>query len=79
MGMETEVTTERQASCLTRRETEVLLWVSRGKSNKETASILGISMRTVEAHRSNLSRKLGVYGVARLPRFVVLNQLDPLE
>ena len=45
---------------VTDREREVLLLVAHGRSNKEAARELGISVRTVEAHRLSLRRKLGV-------------------
>jgi len=45
---------------LTRREAEVLLWVSYGKSNRTISEILGISPRTVNKHLEQVFRKLGV-------------------
>ncbi len=45
---------------LTEREAEVLHWVVEGKSNSETASILNISVRTVDKHLQNVFHKLGV-------------------
>jgi DNA-binding NarL/FixJ family response regulator len=45
---------------LTRREAEVLLWVSRGKANREMGQILGISPRTVNKHLEQIFVKLGV-------------------
>ena len=45
---------------LTRRESEVLSWVVEGKTNRETAIILGLSARTVQIHLKNVYRKLGV-------------------
>lgn len=45
---------------LTRREAEVAIWISRGKTNAEVASILGIEMRTVEKHLENIFNKLEV-------------------
>jgi DNA-binding NarL/FixJ family response regulator len=56
---------------LTPREREVLIRVARGLTNKETAAELGISSRTVEAHRDNLMRKLGIRSVAGLTRYVM--------
>lgn len=56
---------------LTPREREVLVRVARGLTNKETAAELGISTRTVEAHRDSLSRKLGIKTVAGLTRYVM--------
>lgn len=53
---------------LTRREQEVLYWVSEGKSNAEVAGVLGIAAGTVKRHLENLYAKLGVenrHGAAR--------------
>lgn len=49
-----------QALGLTIRETEVLLWVSRGKSNRDIATILGLSPRTVNKHLEQIFGKLKV-------------------
>lgn len=45
---------------LTSREAEVLLWLSRGKSNRDIAAILGLSPRTVNKHLEQMFEKLGV-------------------
>jgi DNA-binding CsgD family transcriptional regulator len=45
---------------LTRREGEVLAWLTQGKSNPEIATILGTSPRTVEKHLERIYEKLGV-------------------
>lgn len=50
----------RKHGALTRREAEVLLWVSYGKTNKTISEILGISPRTVNKHLEQVFRKLGV-------------------
>lgn len=50
----------RQALPLTQREAEVLLWISRGKSNRDISEILGISPRTVNKHLEQVFEKLGV-------------------
>ena len=44
----------------TRREADVLLWITRGKSNLEIGAILDISPRTVKKHLEHIYRKLGV-------------------
>lgn len=49
-----------QTLALTAREAEVLLWVSRGKSNRDMSEILGISHRTVNKHLEQVFEKLGV-------------------
>lgn len=61
---------ERVAS-LTPRELDVLRHVVAGRTNKETASALGISHRTVETHRENILKKLGVRSVAELTRLAL--------
>jgi len=48
------------AARLTSRETEVLLWVARGKTNRDIAEILGMSPRTVNKHLEHVFEKLGV-------------------
>ncbi len=49
-----------QALSLTAREAEVLLWLSRGKANRDISEILGISPRTVNKHLEQVFEKLGV-------------------
>jgi DNA-binding NarL/FixJ family response regulator len=61
---------ERVAS-LTPRELDVLRHVVAGRTNRETAAALGISHRTVETHRENILKKLGVRSVAELTRFAL--------
>jgi len=56
---------------LTAREREVLALVASGDTSKEIAEKLGISPRTVESHRENVSRKLRIRSVAQLTRFAV--------
>ncbi|HTY05650.1 MAG TPA: response regulator transcription factor [Gemmatimonadales bacterium] len=56
---------------LTARERDVLLRVARGRTNREMAAELGISVRTVEAHRDSLMRKLRIHTVAGLTRFAM--------
>ncbi len=56
---------------LTPRERDVLRGVSRGLTNKAIAGELGISRRTVEAHRESLMRKLAIHNVAGLTRFAL--------
>jgi DNA-binding NarL/FixJ family response regulator len=67
---------ERIAS-LTARELDVLRHVVAGRTNKETAAALGISHRTVETHRENILKKLGVRSVAELTRLAIeMKMLD---
>ncbi|RYG57742.1 MAG: LuxR family transcriptional regulator, partial [Alphaproteobacteria bacterium] len=50
----------RQHFGLTQRESEVLLWIARGKSNRDIGEILGLSPRTVNKHLEQVYSKLGV-------------------
>ena len=60
---------------LTPREREVLVRVAQGLANKEIAAQLGISTRTVEAHRDSLGKKLGIRTTAGLTRFCLENDV----
>jgi two-component system response regulator NreC len=56
---------------ITSREREVLQLVAEGKSTKDIASLLGISVKTADSHRSRLMRKLDIHEVASLVRYAV--------
>ncbi len=56
---------------LTGREQTILLQLAQGQSNKEVAQILDISVRTVETHRKNIKRKLGISSTAGLTRYAM--------
>ena len=56
---------------LTNREQTILLELAQGKTNKEVAAALGISVRTVETHRNNIKRKLGISSTAGLTRYAM--------
>jgi DNA-binding NarL/FixJ family response regulator len=60
---------------LTSREREIVQLLSEGKSSKETAAVLGISIKTAETHRANIMRKLGIHSVSELVRYAVRNQI----
>jgi DNA-binding NarL/FixJ family response regulator len=60
---------------LTPREREVLQSLAEGKSNKEVASLLRISVTTVETHRAHIMRKLGVHSVAELVHYAVRHRI----
>lgn len=64
---------------LTTREQAVLLLLARGKSNKDVAADLDISVRTVETHRKNIKKKLGIATTAGLTRYVIDNGLIGTE
>ncbi len=56
---------------LTDREQTILLQLALGKSNKDVARTLDISVRTVETHRKNIKRKLGISSTAGLTRYAL--------
>jgi DNA-binding NarL/FixJ family response regulator len=60
----------RRAS-LTSREMEVLQLIAEGKPNKETATELGIRVKTVEKHREHLMVKLDIHDIAGLTRYAI--------
>jgi DNA-binding NarL/FixJ family response regulator len=68
-----------QDNQLTVREQEVLRHIAAGQSNKQIARDLALSVRTVETHRLNIKRKLGIEGQAELIRFAVQNLGSALE
>lgn len=61
----------KSARTLTSREMEVLQLIAEGKANKQTASELGISIKTVEKHRTHLMSKLDIHDTAGLTRYAI--------
>jgi FixJ family two-component response regulator len=66
-----------RTASLTPRERDVMELVVEGKSNKLIAWELGLSAKTVEAHRAHLMEKMGVGSVADLVRLVLLGERAP--
>ncbi len=62
---------------LTGREREVLRMIAEGKSNKEIADALSLSIRTVQAHRANLMAKLHMHDRTELVRYAIRKGLIP--
>lgn len=62
---------DQRLELLTRRERDVLVGVASGKTNREIAADLHLSVRTVESYRESLIRKLGIPSVAGLTRFAM--------
>jgi DNA-binding NarL/FixJ family response regulator len=58
---------------LTEREREIIRLLADGMTSKEAATHLHISIRTVESHRNNISRKLGFTSIADLVRYAIRN------
>ena len=64
-------------SRLTAREREILQLISEGKTNKESARILSLSINTVESHRKHVMGKLDLHNTAEIVRFAVRNGIIP--
>jgi len=62
-------------SVLTERERAVIQLLAEGKGNKDAASALGISPKTVESHRSAIMRKLGLHSIADIVHYAIRNKL----
>jgi DNA-binding NarL/FixJ family response regulator len=60
---------------LTSREREIVQLLAEGKSSKEVAVALGISVKTAETHRANIMRKLQLHSVSELVRYAIKNQI----
>jgi DNA-binding NarL/FixJ family response regulator len=60
---------------LTPREREIVQLLAEGKSSKEVAESLTISVKTAETHRANIMRKLDLHSVSELVRYAVRNQI----
>jgi DNA-binding NarL/FixJ family response regulator len=63
---------------LTKREHEILELVAEGKSNKEVAESLFISVKTVETHKTHILEKLGLRNTAELVKYAIKNNIIPL-
>jgi DNA-binding NarL/FixJ family response regulator len=60
---------------LTTREREVVQLLAEGKSSKEVAAVLDISVKTAETHRANIMRKLNLHSVSDLVRYAIRNNI----
>jgi DNA-binding NarL/FixJ family response regulator len=58
---------------LTPREREILQLLAEGKSSKEVATALGLSVKTSETHRANIMRKLDLHSISELVRYAIRN------
>ena len=63
------------ATRLTPREREIVQLVTEGKSNKEVATALGITVKTAETHRANIMHKLGLTSVTELVHYAIRNKI----
>lgn len=64
---------------LTARQLEILRLIVRGKSTREIANGLGLSVKTVETHRAQIMKRLQIYDVAGLVLFAVREQIISLD
>ena len=62
-----------QKPTLTPRQTEVLKLIAAGRSGKEIASILNVSLKTVEFHKYRMTDKLNLHTTAELTRYAIKN------
>ncbi|MGA8595635.1 MAG: LuxR C-terminal-related transcriptional regulator, partial [Bryobacteraceae bacterium] len=63
---------------LTGREKEILQLLAQGKTNKEVAALLDVSVYTVESHRANMMQKLNLRNTAEIVLYAVRKNLVPL-
>jgi DNA-binding NarL/FixJ family response regulator len=68
-------TPESPRSRLTAREREIIQLLAEGKTNKEVATALHISIKTAETHRTNIMNKLDLHSVTDLVRYAVRNNI----
>ncbi|MGD1047343.1 MAG: response regulator transcription factor [Candidatus Krumholzibacteriaceae bacterium] len=66
-------------SILSAREREVLQLLAEGKTTKETAARLRVSVKTIETHRKQIMDKLDIHSVAELTKYAIREGLTPLE
>jgi DNA-binding NarL/FixJ family response regulator len=64
-----------RSSTLTPREREVVKMIAEGNSVKEIANLLGLSVKTVEAHKFNLMRKLNIHNKAQLVTYAIQKKI----
>jgi DNA-binding NarL/FixJ family response regulator len=64
-----------QSPALTTRELEVLQLIVHGKSNREIAAVLGLSVNTIAVHRANVMQTLGIHNTAELVVYAIRNGL----
>jgi DNA-binding NarL/FixJ family response regulator len=65
-------------STLTLREREVMKLLAEGNTVKKAAAVLGVSVKTVEAHKFNLMRKLDIHNKAQLVTVAIQKKILPL-
>ena len=74
-GPERAVQLQPARTRLTAREREIVQLLAEGKSNKEVANALNISVKTAETHRTNIMNKLDLHSISELVRYAVRNNI----
>jgi DNA-binding NarL/FixJ family response regulator len=64
-----------RGSTLTPREREVIKMLAEGNSVRQIAAILGLSIKTIEAHKFNLMRKLNIHNKAQLVTYAIQKKI----
>jgi DNA-binding NarL/FixJ family response regulator len=64
-----------RSTTLTPREREVIKMIAEGNSVKEIAGLLGLSVKTIEAHKFNLMRKLNIHNKAQLVTYAIQKKI----
>ena len=72
---EKELESEAESLRLTSRQREIVQLLAEGKSSKEVAAVLGLSVKTAETHRANIMRKLDCHSVTELVRYAIRNHI----
>lgn len=72
-------TDKRLPNDLTKRETEILGLVASGKTNKELAEALFISIKTVETHKTHIMEKLGLRNSTELVKYAIKNKIISID
>lgn len=75
LNPETQVAGSVPTGRLTPREREILQLIAEGHTSKEVAARLGITVKTVEAHRANIMNKLDLHSASQLVRYAVRNNI----
>jgi DNA-binding NarL/FixJ family response regulator len=74
-----KTTTKKLPNELTKREYEVLCWAASGKTNKEVAEGLFISVKTVETHKTKILEKLGLRNTSELVKYAITNKIISID
>jgi DNA-binding NarL/FixJ family response regulator len=76
--VKTPTETEPAASRITPRQREIVKLLAEGKTSKEVAVALGMSVKTAETHRANIMKRLNCHSISELVRYALRNQIiDP--